>query len=474
MQNGKLGKTSSPISSMQQKKRASKTSTKIGQSQLAQGLNSTDTSSLGILSVNSSLDTISKLEVKNDYRRLSANASIHLEKQRQLAERTLQKTRERALELPSKYFKRTESFTNGTPQRHSESTISENDLFVFTPEQVSTPRVSANDQSDAELKSLAATTKRMSQTYDALIHKMRTSDISIPDICRMGIASVSNTSDCFTPSELAKEKLLADELSWRREKDIPGRSSDIFSQSVEPSFDKVSVGEFFQQKSDDISSLIPNNSPEKRHSPVPLIDNSSFVSLQSEHQNTKQSLSVSAIAKVLSEMNTEHSPDGMVSYLMKQNKQKRSPNNKENVCISTEDLSSSRESVLGKLTSKSISPIGSVKSVESRQTPNMLVNKSLTSLRSGSSLSNLPDGKLPIEATKTELIWGCVKLGKSIVQVFMKTISIQYRLSQKSMDRVQELYTVLSKRCSKLLEIIVLTHQNNVKKIINILSRMSS
>lgn len=399
---------------------------KLKQTPSEYGLNKTDTaSSFGILSVDS-VDLVPQLDTNNEKQKRLSEISTQLMRERQLAHMTLQKTSEKSSEISSKYLKRSVRPETEMKRCHTDSTISERDFSLpFIPDQMSTPRASTEEQSDVELKSLADTTRRMSQAYDILLHKMRTSDISIPDVCqeiktRMVLSNISNASDTFIPAELAADKLLADELSWRREKDIPGRNSETFLPSTEPSFDKVSVSEFFQQKSDDISNLIPNMSPNKSHSPIPLIDDtSSFVAAENSMQSTKKSLSVSGIAKMLAEMNTDDSPNGLISLLCKQQKGKRNRGNKENAYLSTNDLSTQqiRKSISKESRHKSLSPIGSVKSDESGKATNGLAEKSLTSLRSGSSLSNLPDGKLPIEATKTELSWGCIKLGKTAVQV---------------------------------------------------------
>lgn len=410
---------------------------KLGQTQSKHISNKTDdASSFGLLSFGSS--DVDHLGSSIKEQRKLSEISTQLVRERQLAQMTLQKTLGRSAEL-EKHCKRPVRLESSmTYQRHTDSTISERDFLgesSFMPDQVSTPRVSTDDHSDDGLKNLAQATRRISQAHDELLHKMRTSDISIPDVCkemksRMKLPNISVSSDTFTPAELAAEKLLADELSWRREKDIPGRRSEIFYNTADSVFDKISVSEFFRQKSDDISDIIPNRSPSpnKRHSPVPLVDNTcSFTSVSSP--GIKKSLSVSGIAKVLAEMNTEDSPNGIISLLCKQGKGRQSPGDKENTCLSTDDLPTqmqkTRRSISKESRHKSLSPIGSFKS-DATERSTTLAEKSLTSLRSGSSLSNLPDGKLPIEASKTELSWGCTKLGKTAVQV----CTIIYSISQ--------------------------------------------
>lgn len=380
----------------------------------SQTLGQTDASSFGILSINSNADQTSQLEGSSTKQKRLSEMSAQLLRERQLAQMTMQKT----IEKPT--FVRSES---KSCQRHTDSTVSERDFLgclSFTPGQMSTPRASTEDSSD-EVRSITETTRRMSEAYDVLLHKMRTSDISIPEICQEMKVRIGHPNESFIPAELAKDKLLADELSWRREKDIPGRNNEIFLQISEPSFDKFSVSDFFQQRSDDISDLIPNKSPSKTHLPVPLIEDApSFAAADNSVQSSKKSLSVSGIAKMLAEMDTNDSPNGIISLLCKQDKGKLNSENKENAYVSNANYSmghktrtpSSREP-----RHKSLSPMGSVMSDESQRAATPLVEKSLTSLRSGSSLSNLPDGKLPIEATKTELSWSCTKLGKTAVKV---------------------------------------------------------
>lgn len=254
------------------------------------------------------------------------------------------------------------------------------------------------------------------------------SDISISEVCKefrekMGVGSSTNfeelDSNSFLPAEIAVEKLKADELSWRNEKDIPVDPVSYLSEFSEASLqNKVSMGEFFQQRSEDITNLIPNRSPEKRQDPVALVD--SFNTTQTiPEQGSRESLSISKIAKLLSELDEKESPSRMISYLLNQNK--------ENVSPQTETFSKSL--LLSPNTSKS-SGISRNRSPnrESDISPRMRHDKSLSSLRSGSALSSLPDGKLPLETTRRQLIWGCVKLGKSSTQEFVLRNRSQHRL----------------------------------------------
>lgn len=177
------------------------------------------------------------------------------------------------------------------------------------------------------------------------------------------------------------------------------------------------MGEFFQQRSEDIRKLIPNRSPEKTHDPVPLVENS-FSNI-TENIN-RDSLSVSEIVKVLSsESNTN--VNAMISYLTKYKK----TSNKENV-------SPNRTSLLSSKTLPDISPNSTTSQIASSSekdiSPTVRHDKTMSSLRSGSAMSSLPDGKLPLETTRTQLVWGCVKLGKGSIQEFVVRNRSQHRL----------------------------------------------
>lgn len=242
-------------------------------------------------------------------------------------------------------------------------------------------------------------------------------------------------SDFFVPAEQALEKIKADELSWRKEKDLPIEHFTEFSRLSDNSFkDKVSVGEFFQQRSEDISKLMPSVSPEKTHEPVPLVENSRTYSNIMEQDSARESLSVTEIAKLLSEMNDDNT-SSVISHLLKANSKKTTRANKENVSpnrgssmSTTVQINSSRMSLpIPSLNSTACQTAGSSER-ESDISPRMQHDKSMSSLRSGSALSSLPDGKLPIETTRTQLVWGCVRLGKSSTQEFVVRNRSQHRL----------------------------------------------
>lgn len=263
----------------------------------------------------------------------------------------------------------------------------------------------------------------------------------------MGAPSISNIpeldSNFFTPAELAVEKLKADELSWQKEKDIPAQRLSDFSLRSDNTFNKISIGEFFREKSDDIRKVIPNKSPEKTSDPVPLIDSFSNVSVP----QIKESLSVTEIAKLLSEMSDDN-PSKMISCLLKQKS-----GSKENITMNKENISPSKPTKLTTSYKTSLSPSSPQKSQTLSLNSTVLsksssdgessaqlrqLEKSSSTLRSGSALSNLPEGKLPLETTRSQLIWGCVRLGKSVTQEFVLRNRSQHRLRVQITSNVVE------------------------------------
>ncbi|KRT81958.1 MSP domain-containing protein, partial [Oryctes borbonicus] len=59
-------------------------------------------------------------------------------------------------------------------------------------------------------------------------------------------------------------------------------------------------------------------------------------------------------------------------------------------------------------------------------------DRSLTSVRSGSSLDALPDGKFPIKSNRLELIWGCLKIGRSSIQEFQIRNQLNQRIRMQA------------------------------------------
>lgn len=250
--------------------------------------------------------------------------------------------------------------------------------------------------------------------------------------CRSSIGNFEDLdSDFFLPAEAVNDKIKADEMSWRREKDIPVEQITDFTQDSENSFkNKVSMGEFFQQRSEDISELIPNGSPEKTGNPVALVETSTASNISERH--SKDSLSITEIAKLLSQMNDDN-PTKVISYLLKQkslNKENVSPNKSVKHSISptsVKNMSTLQTPSLNTTTKSTIISMGNSER-ESNISPITKRDKSVSSLRSGSAMSSLPDGKLPIQTTHNQLIWGCVKLGKGATKEFAVRNHSQHRL----------------------------------------------
>lgn len=450
-----------PVStSTQAKNKTSKALPHLKSKQFPCNLDESSKSSLGLLSLDGDFDNIQTDPLCAGKINRISSINPELQQQRLLAQNSLRR-------ISDNSFRNSEytNFVSKTPGRF-ESTVNESDLLrqtrssVFNPELSSTPRPSADI--DASLEQAKATASRLSNTFQEFIHKLTTTDIDLAEACRgmqdrlSSLSSVHNDADNstqFTPAELAQEKLLADELAWRKEKDIPAQNVE-FSTAEEESFEdiKMSMGEFFQQKSDDLQNIMPNHSPEKVYQPIPLInDTTEFVSNNDMTEPfPKDSLSVSEIAKVLSELNVEEIPaSGAISYFMKCMKQEsRSNSDKENLqpnetkeglyCDPTQSEVSenSKDTLLHYIapssSNKSESSGDGKESLSRYMEPSKYqessADKSISSLRSGSSLSNLPNGKLPIESSKSELIWACTKVGKNSIKEVVVRNRSQSRL----------------------------------------------
>lgn len=87
--------------------------------------------------------------------------------------------------------------------------------------------------------------------------------------------SLTSEKLSFTPAELAGEKLLADEMSWRRAKDLPvDKKSVSLSETADSKFGSCSVGEFFREKCEPMDEIFSQISPERSRAPMPLVDSS--------------------------------------------------------------------------------------------------------------------------------------------------------------------------------------------------------
>lgn len=330
------------------------------------------------------------------------NISYQLQEQRNRAENTLQRANN-VSGIPSCYLRANSSIPR-VINLSSDSTISESDL-LRTPTDSSTPKSSVGRAS-------------LSESIAQLSHKLKNPNISIDNFMEefqkaMNIGSnVSTESLKFTPAEEAAGILLADEMSWRRQHEIPVNEAEF---SVGKLSGKSSIGEFFRQRSDTLS-IFEATSPIKKHIPVPLVE----LPTTEEEFVKHKSLSISTIQKCLESEDTprraanillNHCNETDSSHSLETKMEKISPsvcNNLSNETSENELLRCiyDKENVdtLNMNDKKRNSSPGSVGSPVSRS--------------SSRALTSLPDGKLPIESTASELIWGSVKVDKCESQEF--------------------------------------------------------
>lgn len=81
-------------------------------------------------------------------------------------------------------------------------------------------------------------------------------------------------------------------------------------------------------------------------------------------------------------------------------------------------------------TSRSVSPCKF--EGDSKPLRELQENRSLSSVRTASSLGNLVDGRLPIESNRTQLVWGCVMVGRSNTQEFVIRNKCNTKISLKA------------------------------------------
>lgn len=87
------------------------------------------------------------------------------------------------------------------------------------------------------------------------------------------------------------------------------------------------------------------------------------------------------------------------------------------VTCSQPNLSENKENICSGNGTRSLSGSSNIKS--SGLLDHAEADRSLCSVRSGSSMDILVNGKLPFESTKTELVWGCCKIGRAVTQTFV-------------------------------------------------------
>ncbi|XP_060530847.1 centrosomal protein of 192 kDa-like [Cylas formicarius] len=371
------------------------------------------------------------------------NLSHDLENQRKLASSSLYRASKFGA-IPSPLLRPNLAYTQTNTQIQYDSTINESDL-IQTPKNTSTPRSSViNDFKTDSVKfreSIAQFTKMLESnvSIDSVVEEFK----KLSSATKIE-SEITADSEMFMPAEEANSKLLADEMSWKRKHDIPASMNySSFRESV--GVPSISVGEYFQQKSDNISYIQEAISPEKPSKISALVDLSHDLSTNSNTGMVKtKSLSISAIRQLLAE--TEDSPMKVINYLSNKmkNKSENVITNLDNKLEETVSLPVSKNSSYTSAFSENealnaletnkenIKPPCTDKTLEDAHQELHLLR--LPS-RSSSSLTNLPDGKLPIESTKSELVWGCVKVDRYVTKEFLlrnrtsKTIRLQCFLS---------------------------------------------
>lgn len=509
----------------------------------------------------SSLGIIYDIEQKEDLinsKDSIGDASIHLQRQRELAQGALQRSK---FGLPSRFLIASNTPCSATKGPYNDnSTVNESDLLrsrenelrssiasgTFIPADVSTPKnsntIANTEQSNRTLASL----------IDEASKKIRNSDVNLRDLCtelsrlsmgtQLGVSNID--SGIFTPAELMQEKLLTDELHWREKHDIPTKLQSSSNMSNFNNYndqgEKYSMGDFFKQRSE---NMVPNffrESPPKSD-PIPLVDITNSTLEESKREQSSV-MSATQIYKVLSEYGTQDAQQ-ILSCLINKNSQQKvqrksnesftsekdvdeyilaNKGNKSNInlepnnygqpsdfnyhkqlslsrsstisptispnedrtgnskynkfCHNLEVQSSSKispASVTNVQTEKSPTLLKSSSNAESKRSksplypnsngknvdrryldvncgnylyqPNSLANsptenkenvsdgdRSLTSVRSGSSLDTLPEGKFPIKSNRLELIWGCLKPGRTATQEFQIKNQLNQRIRMQA------------------------------------------
>lgn len=249
-----------------------------------------------------------------------------------------------------------------------------------------------------------------------------------------------------------------------------------------------SMGEFFQVKSDKCSSIFNKRSPEKDAEPAALVSNSTMIDESSRNIRSfnistannpdeiksptdynvseivrlfsNESLSTAHLVECLVNKNCKMKPEqvtrnSLAPSSIKQASAERkvelatmqlplslpkSLSPKGNVFVkvdyadtfasdklltiscksSLEDLSDKENSA----SVRNVSPCNNPRCTSANGSP----NRSLASIRSGSSLDYLIDGRVPVATTKVELVWTTVKVGKSSKKDFVLRNKIHQKI----------------------------------------------
>lgn len=275
-------------------------------------------------------------------------------------------------------------------------------------------------------------------------------------------------SGMFQCAEEMKQQLDEDEKALRKKyAALPNATQASFNnlENISAHFDeKVSMGEFFKQKSD-ICSLFKTSSPKRK--PIALV-NSTAIEDDTKESTTLNESVLSAInqsiASVLSLSQIqglitgdENTPNKVIEKLIKAPLQINNTNSskmqqshinqtenappvllKDGYFNSRSSLGSPSLSSVGKLskfasstdlrtptkesmasstkiyTARSLSSINDNK--ENMMSPRRLEekNRTLNSCRSTSSMDSIPDGIAKLASTKCEMVWGCIKEGRAV------------------------------------------------------------
>ncbi|XP_019881389.1 uncharacterized protein LOC109609198 [Aethina tumida] len=395
--------------------------------------------SLGLLNL-SNTSSLSGFKVLGDNNDIGRN----LETQRALAEQSLQ----RLSEIPSKFL-RSKDVSDSISENLAGSTINESDL-LNSLDNYSNPRSSiASLPVDKYEKSI------LGKALSELSFKISKPQYSLDDLMKdlnLSMATSDANSEMFRPAAEVKSELLANEMSWRKKNEIPYKEESFTSFAV-PQEEKYSMGEFFKQKSSSFADLQGCVSP-KRGQPVTLLPEESSM-LQKTKMSSKsvpQDISVNSnsnkvlkldnrIGKTFTQANKTDTIESKtsISQIKDLLANSHTPTKIINLLLTPPDLID--ESEMNIQISKNSSytsnysenaAINQIVNATNKQTvPNKPSRTEIASINNSdeggvspklgrsSSLSSLTDGKLPLESTTFELIWGCVKVDKSETKEFL-------------------------------------------------------
>ncbi|XP_044746131.1 uncharacterized protein LOC123307770 [Coccinella septempunctata] len=428
--------------------------------------------SMGLISIKS--DNIGPYIEDIQLKDSSKDIKNYAREQRELASKMLQRRESKVLGLPTRP-PRLSDLSSGSHFALSDggSTISESDLLGHNSS--STPRPSISGST----LDIAGTLSRMSLELKDPTMSLSTALNRMQEEYEKIQKSISIQSDMFKSSEEAEKLLLAGEASWRKEKELPAQKVD-FSMNNFDSSEISSISAYFKQRTEDLSDIIPSKPGRSseirdtlqnfRKSSVMSLPSSISVGditassdgdlgyalsecdldevpVRSEHEEPnapKESLSISRIAEILQK--SDETPTKVLNYLLKHCPGGSKVNDKKQMDLAMPDVKittpcnmmpsvcEKTDQDSGNFDPSTLTP--NKENYDCINTPQQSslgkmsgISKSLTSLRSTSSLSNLPGGKLPIETTHCELVWGCVKAGKSETK--------QFTLRNKSASKVQ-------------------------------------